>query len=156
MKSRAAKSWNHAPMHSRLHFLTNFHFQLNWYFSSIKWPPLSYNIEEYVIVWGCAAAKRQKTTKTHVQTKFWVSHRLFMSLTDYCLLIPTPIHWHTCSCRTFCQFTTMIVNLSFPKLLEHLHFLSWNIVQKGEEWLHSSLMHAHETDSKWQCSQLSS
>ena len=35
------KSRNHAPMHSRLHFFTNFYFQLNSY-ASVMWPPSLY------------------------------------------------------------------------------------------------------------------
>ena len=40
MKSRplTATSRNQTSMQFRLHFFTNFHFQLNWYSSSIKWP----------------------------------------------------------------------------------------------------------------------
>ena len=42
LKSRSLTARNQAPMCSKLHFLINFHFQLNWYSSSVKWPPSSY------------------------------------------------------------------------------------------------------------------
>ena len=45
MKSKplTATSWNWVLMRSRLHFLTNFHFQFKWYSSSFKWPLSSYS-----------------------------------------------------------------------------------------------------------------
>ena len=117
-----------------------------------------------VIVWSCAAAKRQETKQKNACTNKVFNVPLAFQVTDwldqsgYHLLIPTPIHWHACSCQTFCHS----LQLEWPSLWI-FHFQNFRNIciflaetcKSGEEWLQSSLMPAHERDSKWQCSQIS-
>ena len=90
-------------MRSRLQFLTNLHFQLKLYNSCIKLPPSSY--------WGISTSlfgvMQQFKNKKHAHINgvlssplaFHASNQLDQS--SYCLLILSPIYWHSHSYQNF-------------------------------------------------------
>ena len=114
LKVRSCDVWNqdqelqyHKTAHwcipGFFYFLTNFHFQLNWSCSFVKWPSywwvchcLGLHSSFFVLFW-----------KPHIQTvlsvplAFHVSDQLDQY--GYCLLISTAIYWHSRSHPTFCH-----------------------------------------------------
>ena len=104
-RSRTPTSRKHVPMHSRLHFLRNVHFQPDWSSYFVKWPA------SYWRVCHCSGLRSSFfiifENRMYKQMEFRVLHRLFTSPTTwldqsgYHLLIPTLIYWHNCSRRTF-------------------------------------------------------
>ena len=148
-KVRSCDVWNqdqelqyhktaHLSVPGFFYLLTNFHFQLNWSCSFVKWPSywwvchclgLHSSFVLFIFFW-----------KPHIQTNSFECPTGFSHLwpTRPIWLLFTDIHCHLLtqlqSSNFLPQFTTRateMVNLSFANLLEHSLFLSWNMAQKG-------------------------
>ena len=115
--------------------LTNFHFQLNWSCSFVKWP-------SYWWVCHCLGLHSSlffiflnRTYKQSFESPtgfshIWPTRPIRLLFTDIHCLLLTQLQ----SSNFLPQFTTWateMVNLSLANRLEHSLFLSWNMAQKG-------------------------
>ena len=112
-------------MHSRLQFLANIHFQLNWS-SFAKWP--SYWRVPYHLVLRSGLSFNESVFKNHTHKQRWnipVAFHIFNQLDQprYRLPIATPIYWQSGSPQTFLpRFTTRATNMVNYSLSKDLLF----------------------------------